>query len=570
FAQQRLWFIHQLNPLNSAYNMPVAVRLVGQLDIAALERTLTEIVLRHESLRTSFSLRDGRPVQLIDAPAEVKLPVHDLSEMPEGERATEARRLAETEARQAFDLEHAPLYRARLLRLGAAEHVLLFTMHHIISDGWSMGVLVREVTALYSAFVEDRPSPLPPLPVQYADFAAWQRQYLSGEVQDAHRQYWTQQLGGLLPVLELPTDRPRPPVQSFRGASRSLRLSESLTAQLKALAQGESVTLFMLLLAAFKVLLARYTGQDDIIIGTPIANRNRVELEGLIGFFVNTLVLRTDLSGRPSFDEVLRRVRTVALEAYAHQDMPFEQLVEQLQPERSTSRSPLFQVMFSLENATTDEASLPGLTLQPLEVERVTTQFDLSLDLLEAPDGIMAVAEYSTDLFDAATIERLLNHFRVVLEGVAADPRVTVAEVPLLTSAEREQLLVAWNETGQAAASEESLQELFEAQVARTPEALAVVSPGEQLSYAELNRRVNRLAHYLKACGVGPESRVCVMLERSPEMLAGVLAVIKAGGAYVPIDPDYPLERTAYILNDAGISLLITNRTQNTPAEVYA
>jgi amino acid adenylation domain-containing protein len=561
FAQQRLWFIHQLEPSSSAYNMPVAVRLGGALRVESLEHTLSEIVRRHESLRTRFALRDGSPVQLIDAPEEVRLDLLDLGHLPEGERLAEARRLAEAEAGRVFDLERAPLYRARLLRLSEAEHVLLFTMHHVISDGWSMDVLVQEVTTLYAAFVEGRPSPLPELPLQYADFAVWQRRQLSGEAQDANRQYWKERLGGTLPLLELPADSPRPPVQSFRGASRVLSVDADLSARLRALAQREGVTLFMLTLAAFKVLLLRHTGQEDLIVGTPVANRNRVELEGLIGFFVNTLVLRTDLSGRPSFVELLRRVRAVALGAYEHQDMPFEQLVELLQPERSTSRSPLFQVMFSLQNAVRGEATLtlPGLTLQPLEAERVTTQFDLSLDVVDTPDGITAVAEYSTDLFDGSTVERLLGHFRAVLEGVAANPRASVAEVPLLTDAEREQLLLGWNEAGQAQTAVEGLHELFEAQAAATPAAPAVVSGGAQLTYDELNTRANRLAHHLKGLGVGPESRVCLLLERSPEMVVGLLAVLKAGGAYVPLDPRYPKARLAFMLDDARPTLILTH-----------
>ncbi|MET0622970.1 MAG: amino acid adenylation domain-containing protein [Pyrinomonadaceae bacterium] len=558
FAQQRLWFIHQLEPGSSAYNMPVAVRLNGTLHVAALERTLSEIVRRHESLRTRFALREGSPVQLVDAPEEVRLDVRSLEDLPAGERVAEARRLAEAEASHAFDLERGPLYRARLLRLSGEEHVLLFTMHHIVSDGWSMGVLVKEVAQLYEAFAEGRESPLEELPVQYADFAVWQRRHLSGELQDADRQYWKQQLGGTLPVLELPADRPRPPFQSFRGASRVLTLDAELSARLKALAQREGVTLFMLLLAAFKLLLYRYTGQEDVVVGTPIANRNRVELEGLIGFFVNTLVLRTDLSGRPSFVELLRRARAVSLGAYAHQEMPFEQLVEHLQPERSTSRSPLFQVMFSLQNAVTDEASLPGLTLQPLEVERVTTQFDLSLDALETADGVTAVAEYSTDLFDGSTVERMLGHFRAVLEGVVADPHASVAEVPLLTAPEREQLLAGWNDAALPHTTGESLHELFEARAARAPDAPAVIYGDARVTYGELNARANQLAHYLKELGVGAESRVCVLLERSPVMVIGLLAVLKAGGAYVPLDPRYPKARLDYMLEDAGASLLLT------------
>ncbi|HLM55240.1 MAG TPA: amino acid adenylation domain-containing protein [Pyrinomonadaceae bacterium] len=558
FAQQRLWFIHKLEPSGSAYNMPVAVRLVGRLNVAALERTLGEIVSRHESLRTSFGMSDGQPVQIIAPPAELCLPVSDLSHLPEGGRMAEARSRASEDARRPFDLERGPLYRLNLLRLGDEDHVLLFTMHHIVSDGWSMGVLVREVAELYSAFAEGEPSPLAELPIQYADFAHWQRTHLAGEVLETHWQYWKRQLGGTLPVLELPTDRPRPAVQSFRGASLTLDLPAALAERLNALARREGATLFMLLLAAFKATLHRYTGQEDIVVGSPIANRNRIETEGLIGFFVNTLALRTDLSGSPSLRELLRRVRTVALEAYAHQDMPFEQLVEQLQPDRSMNRHPLFQVMFQLGNAPMGDASLPGLTLQAVETERTTTQFDLSIDIAEGEDGLLAVAEYSTDLFDAPTVGRMLGHFRNVLERVAEDPEESIARVPLLSDAERGQLVAGWAGAGGQRPAERCLHELFEAQAAREPEAAAVVAGGERLTYAALNNRANQLARHLRSRGVGPETRVGVLSERSPEMVVALLAVLKAGGAYVPLDPSYPRQRLAFILKDAGASALIT------------
>ncbi|HEY6186084.1 MAG TPA: amino acid adenylation domain-containing protein [Pyrinomonadaceae bacterium] len=558
FGQQRLWFIHQLEPSSAAYNMPVAVRLKGRLNHSAMQQALSEIVSRHESLRTTFGVIDGQPRQLIAPPEEVKLNMVDLAHMPERERLDEAMKVATEEAGQAFDLEHGPLMRVRLLRLSEEDHVLLFTMHHIISDGWSMGVLVNEVGILYSAFAEGEGSPLAPLPIQYADFAHWQRQTLTGEVLDAHWRYWKQQLGGTIPNLELPTDRARPPLQSFHGSSQALSFPPRLVEELNALARREDVTLFMLLLAAFDVLLHRYTNQDDILIGTTIANRNRVELEGLIGFFVNTLVLRTDLSGEPRFRDLLERVRAVALSAYAHQDMPFERLVEQLQPERSMNRSPLFQVMFLLQNTPGEEVPLPGLTLQPLEVERVTTQFDLSFDLMEAQGAMMAVAEYSTDLFEDATIRRMLRHYQVLLEGIVADADAPVAELPLLTNAEREQLLSQWNDQREAYAPDKTVHELFEAQVAATPDAIAVMGNGEQLTYAELNSRANQLAHYLRARGVRAETRVCVLMERSPAMLAALLGIIKAGGAYVPLDPRYPKQRLAFMLDDARASLILT------------
>jgi amino acid adenylation domain-containing protein len=558
FAQQRLWFLHELEPTSSFYNVPVAVRLRGRLQIDAMQRTLNEVVRRHESLRTSFPTSDAQPVQSIAPTLALDLPLIDLSMLREEEREHEAQRRATEEARAPFNLATGPLMRASLVRLGAEDHVLLVTMHHIVSDGWSMGVLIREVGALYRAFIEDGPSPLAELPVQYADFAAWQRRWLAGEVFETHLRYWRRQLGGELPVLNLPTDKPRPEVQSFHGSSQSLQLPVPVAEALNALAKREGVTLFMLLLAAFQALLSRYTEQSDIVIGSPIANRNRVELEGLIGFFVNTLVLRTDLSGNPTFRELVGRVRAVALEAYAHQDMPFEQLVEQLQPERTMSHNPLFQVMFQMENTPKEDLPLPGLVLSPVEVERVTTQFDLSFDVMENDEGLVVVAEYSTDLFNKATIFSMLRRWQILLEGVVANPEARLDELPLLTGAERELLLSGWNETRQAFPAERSVQELFEAQVAARPGALAVVSDKEQLTFAELNRRANRLAHLLAARGMGPESLVGLCLERSAQMIVALLGILKTGAAYLPLDPSLPRERLAFMLEDASVSVLLT------------
>ena len=424
---------------------------------------------RHESLRTSFPTSDAQPVQSIAPTLVLELPLIDLSTRPEDEREYEAQRRATEEARRAFNLATGPLIRASLVRLGAEDHVLLVTMHHIVSDGWSMGVLIKEVGALYRAFIEDQPSPLAELPVQYADFAVWQHRWLVGEVFETHLRYWRRQLGGELPVLNLPTDKPRPEVQSFCGSSQSLQLPVRLAQALNTLSKREGVTLFMLLLAAFKALLSRYTEQSDIVIGSPIANRNRVELEGLIGFFVNTLALRTDLSGNPPFRALLGRVRAVALEAYAHQDMPFEQLVEQLQPERTMSRNPLFQVMFQMENTPREDLPLPGLVLSPVEVERVTTQFDLSFDVMENDEGLVVVAEYSTDLFNSSTISSMLRRWQILLEAVVANPETRLDELPLLTSAEREQLVSGWNETRQDFAGERSLQEFSKRRLRRHP-----------------------------------------------------------------------------------------------------
>jgi len=564
FAQQRLWFLDQLEPGSPLYNIPSAVRLTGRLDVVALERSLSEIVRRHEVLRTTFAAENGRPVQVIAPELTMTLPVVDLRDLPDAEREAEARRLATEEARRPYDLTEGPLLRVTLLRLDGDEYVALLTMHHIASDGWSMGVLIGEIAALYDAFSTGKPSPLPELPIQYVDFAQWQRQWLQGEVLEAQLNYWKQQLDGDLAVLELPTDRPRPAFQTTQGASHTFVLPKHLSEALKALGRKEETTLFMTLLAAFQTLLHRYTGQDSISVGSPIANRNRAEIEGLIGFFVNTLVMRTDLSGEPSFRELLRRVRKVAVEAYAHQDLPFEVIVEELQPERDMSHTPLFQVMFILQNVPMQARQLPDLTLSPLEAHSGTATFDLTLIMAEGTEGLSGVLEYNTDLFDAATIQRMVGHFQTLLEGIVADPDQSISALPLLTEAERQQLLMEWNDTATDYPQDLCVHHLFEAQVARTPDAVAVVFPStsvggrEQLTYGELNRRANQLARYLQKLGVGPETLVGISVERSLEMAVGLLGILKAGGAYLPLDPDYPQERLAFMLEDAQVSVLLT------------
>jgi amino acid adenylation domain-containing protein len=560
FAQQRLWFLHELEPSTSAYNIPTAVRLKGRLNAAALEQTLGKLVERHESLRTSFGTSDGKPVQVIDSAGKFGWSVINLEALPESERMGEARRRAAEDARKPFDLTRGPLLRATLMRLDKEEHVLVVTMHHIVSDGWSMGVLVREVAALYKSFDEGTAPQLAPLPIQYADFAHWQRRWLTGDVLEKHLAYWKRQLGGDIPTLDLPTDRPRPAMQSFRGASHTAVYPASLSKALNALCQREGVTLFMLLLAAFKVLLQRYTGQDDIVVGSPIANRNRVEIENLIGFFVNTLVMRTDVSGNPSFLELLRRVRSVALEAYAHQDLPFEQLVEEVQPERSLSRNPLFQVMFQLENTPKEELPMAGVTLAPLEVERVATQFDLSLDVVDGQQGLFVVSEYSTDLFDEPTIADFLRRWQMLLQAIVAAPERRLSDLPLLSDAERELMLVEWNDTGHQLPSGAGVHELFEAQAKQTPDALALIFDEERLTYRELNARANQLAHYLRKMGVGAEMPVGLLMERSAELPVALLAILKAGAAYVPLDPAYPPQRLSFMLRDAHASLVLTQR----------
>ena len=558
FAQQRLWFLDQLAPGNLFYNIPMAVRLTGRLDVEALERSLNEILRRHEVLRTTFRAEGGKPVQVIAPELRLTLPVEDLSHLPEAEREAEAQRRVQEEAQRPFDLTQGPLLRVRLLKLGEEEHIATVTMHHIISDAWSMEVFLRELAILYEAFSQGRPSPLPDLPIQYADFAHWQREWLQGEVLERQLAYWKEQLKDQPLMLDLPTDRPRPAIQSWPGATKRFALPLELSKKLRALSREEGVTLFMTLLAAFQTLLYRYTGQTDISVGTPIANRNRAEIEGLIGFFVNTLVMRTDLSGDPSFREVLKRVREVTLGAYTHQDLPFEMLVEALQPERDLSHTPLFQVMFVLNNAPEKALELSGLHLSPLDVDRGTATFDLTLSLTERPEGLDGYIEYNTNLFDAATIERLVGHFQTLLEGIVADPGQSISRLPLLTEAERRQMLVEWNSTSAPYPQDQCIHKLFEVQVAERPEATAVSFEGAVLTYAELDRRANQLAHYLQKLGVGPEVLVGIAADRSLEMIVGILGVLKAGGAYLPLDPTYPPERLAYMLEDSNASVLLT------------
>jgi amino acid adenylation domain-containing protein/FkbH-like protein len=559
FAQQRLWFLDQLEPGSSFYHISAAVRLRGTLDLTALEQSFTEVIRRHESLRTRFGVVNGVPVQVIDEAPEFSLPVLDLS--TEGDREGEARRVATEESQRPFDLSAGPLLRARVLRLREQEHVLLCTMHHIISDGWSMEVLTRELTTLYEAYAKGEPSPLPKLPIQYADYAHWQREWLHGEVLETQLSYWKQQLAGVPAVLELPTDYPRPAVQTFRGARQLLTLSPELTATLKALTQREGVTLFMTLLAAFQTLLSRYSGQDEIVVGTPIAGRNRAETESLVGFFVNTLVLRTDLSRNPGFVELLRRVREAALGAYAHQDVPFELLVEELQPQRDMSRSPLFQVMMVFHNAPAAEVQTNGnLQLGSIGVENHTAKFDLTLAVSETATGhLHTVWEYNTDLFAPATVQRMMKHFQVLLDGVVHNPERQLSELRLLNDEDREQILSDWNSTADYP-QDKCIHQLFEQQVDRTPDAIAVVIDQDQVTYSDLNERANRLAHYLRGVGVGRETLVGICVTRSIEMVVGLLGILKAGGAYVPLDPAYPTERLSFMIEDAQVSVLLTQQ----------
>ena len=558
FGQQRLWFLHQWEPDTPLYNIARSFKLTGPLDTGALEQSVNELVRRHESLRTFFSVVDGQPVQVITASLTITLPIVDLSSIPDAERESAALRLATEEARRPFDLSRGPLLRVTLLRLAEQEHCLLLTIHHIVSDGWSLSVFFRELSALYEGFSTGKPSPFVELPLQYSDFAVWQRQWLTGEVLEEQLSYWKNQLADAPNVLDLPADRPRPPVQTYRGTRQNLELSQDLTIKLKALSLHEGVTLYVTLLAAFQTLLQRYTQRDDILVGSPIAGRNRIEIEELIGFFVNTLVLRTDLSGDPSFRQLLVRVRKVALDAYVHQDLPFEKLVEELHPQRNLSHSPLFQVMFAFQNVPTTELSLTGLTVNSLNLDRDTATFDLSLVMVEQAKSLSGTIEYNTDLFDSASIIRMIGHFQTLLESIVADPGIPISRLSLLTDSERDRLLVDWNNAESDYPEDKCIHQLFEAQAERTPEASAVVFENRRLTYRELNARANRLASDLSKRGVGPETLVGLCVERSLEMVVGILGVLKAGGAYVPLDPLYPKDRLAFMLEDSEIKVVVT------------
>jgi len=557
FAEERLWFLHQLEPQSSAYNLFYGIRLHGSLNVSALDETLQEIVRRHEILRTTFAMVAGRPVRRIAASSSVSLVVTDLSAFEKDEREAAVERVAHEAAHTPFDLVAGPLLRAQLLQLSEDEHVLLFTLHHIISDGWSATVLVREVAALYEAFCARRPSPLPDLPIQYADYAVWQRQWLQGEVLDSHISYWRQTLEGAPPLLELPADRPRPTVQTYNGDAFPFAISKDLSDALGALSRREGATIYMTLLAAFQLLMSRYTGRTDIVVGGDTANRNRVETENLIGFFVNMLVMRTSVDGDLTFKQLLRRVREVALSAYAHQELPFEKLVEELQVKRELSHNPLFQVIFILQNKTPN-LELSSLQLEGMSVRGRPAKFDLTLGLKETAGGLIGFFEYNTDLFNESTIKRLAGHFGSLLRSIVAAPEERVSALSMLGDAECH-LLDEWS-LGQAAdLPVECAPELFEAQVSQTPEAVAVVDENTSLTYDELNKRANQLAHLLRSWGVGPDVLVALCIDRSVEMVTAILGVLKAGGAYLPLAPDDPLERLSAILAETNAPVVLTS-----------
>jgi amino acid adenylation domain-containing protein len=559
YPQQQLWFFTQLMPHSPVYNEPATIRLNGAINTTALILSINELVQRHESLRTVFRTLNAEPMQVIFPEMEIPLEMVDLQGLSASERESEALQIATEAARKPFDLAQGPLMRTLLIQLSETDYRLCLTLHHIIHDGVSIyNVLLPELAKLYHAFAAGQPSPLPILPVQYADFAVWQRQFLTQQALAPQLDYWKHQLADL-PVLQLPTDHPRPLVQSFEGRRQCLALSKTLTEQLKALSRRQGVTLFMTLLAAFKTLLYRYAGQDDIVVGTVSAGRNRPETEDLFGFFLNTLVLRTDAANNPSFAEFLQRVRQVTLDAYAHQDVPFDHLVQSLQPERDLSRNPLFQVAFILEPPITSLEC--DWTLSQLEVSTRTAKFDLTVELDERPEGIIGRFEYSTDLFNEDTITRMVQHYQTLLEGIVANPEQPLSELPLLTIAERQQLLIDWNQTDLDYPENVCIHELIETQATKTPNAVAVVCDDRQLSYSELNQKADQLAHYLRSLGVGANVLVNICLERSLEFFVGILGILKAGGAYVPVDPNYPADRLHYMLEDTNAPVLLTHET---------
>jgi amino acid adenylation domain-containing protein len=574
FAQQRLWFIEQLLPGDSLYVIPLVFRLTGSLQRSCLHQSLQAIVQRHESLRTTFDVVDGQLVQAIAPELPVPLNFTDLQVLPASTREESALAQIWQAIQQPFHLNQGPLFRVQLWQLQETEHLLLLALHHIVFDEWSSGVLIRELGALYAALVENKPIALPDLPIQYADFAHWQREWLQGEVLNAQLRYWKQQLTDV-PVLNLPGAAARPLLQSVvqghQGASQLLELPQRLLGDLEALSQQAGVTLFMTLLAAFQTLLHRYTGQTDLAIGSPIANRHRSELEGLIGFLVNSLVLRTNLAGDPTFRELLDRVRDVTLAAYAHQDLPFEKLVEELQPVRSLGQNPLFQVVFALQNTPIEQLTLPGLVLSPVELETKTSRFDLELYVWKSADnfrnlwgkgwqqadGLRGVIVYNTALFDSTTIAALRQHFQTLLEGIVAKPETPLSALPLLTDEEQRSLLQHW-QGNQSSDPAHCIHQLFEAQVKQRPTAIAIQFNDQSFTYQALNQGSNQLARYLQRLGVGAEMPVGICLEQGVEAIAAMLAILKAGGAYVPLDPTHPPERLHFMLEDAGMTVVLT------------
>ena len=560
FAQQRLWVIHQVEPESPAYNFPASVRFRGKLDVAVLENALNEIVRRHAMLRTTFSEVNGSPAQMIAPELHVSLPCVDFRGISHSVQKIALETLVERDVLEPFDLEHGPLLRLKLAQLGDDEHVLIITFHHIVSDGWAFSIFVRELGQIYEAFSQGKSSPLPELEIQYADFARWQREWKEKQTDPAHLAYWKAKLAEVPQVMELPTDRPRPAAPTYRGVRHFFTLPKALTESLRELGSREGATLYMTLLAGLNVMLHRYTGRQDIVVGSPVASRNRSEIEGLIGFFLNMLVLRNDLSGSPNFKDVVKRVRATALEAFEHQETPFEQLVEELQPKRELNVSPLFQVMFVLQSRAMAPIQLGNLSLAPESVNRPASVCDLTFQLAETDEGLDGFIEYSTDLFDERTIVQMAAHLQAILTALCAQPERNVSEIPYLSHVETRQIIVDWNPSRPDKIPDRTITELIEAQVECSPDSVAIAHGSQSLTYRELNARANRLANHLRRLGVGPEVLVAICQTRSLDMVISILAVLKAGGAYVPLDPAYPRERLQVVLNDSQARVVLTEQ----------
>ncbi len=562
YNQQGLWLLNQLMQGAPIYHTPTAARLTGNLDVAALQNALKSIVARHDALRTTFKIEDGTPMQMVsDAPLDV--PLIDLTKWNESDREAEALRILRDEARRPFDLARGPLIRAVVLKMQAQDHILLVTMHHIVTDGWSIGIFHRELSALYKAFASGESSPLVELPIQYADYAIWQRERLDSDADKVQLAYWKEQFATLPPVLELPTDHPRPTVQAYRafnGQQHTISLSKQFTQDLKQLCQRENVTLFMALLTAYQILLHRYTGEEDIVVGTAIAGRKLPEIENLIGVFINTLALRTPVAGDATCRELLERVKQVALKAFEHQELPFERLVKELHSERTLAHNPLFQVMFLLQSEEILPLQFPGVRAEHFQVGNILTDYDLALDVVEQDDQVICRFKSNADLFESETITRMTHHFQTLLEAMVANLQQKISEVPLVGEAERHKLLIEWNQTARDLPADVCAPQLFEQQVARTPNATAIIFEDQQLTYAELNAGANKLAHYLRGLGVGPDSLVGISIERSLELAIGVLGILKAGAAYVPLDPTFPKDRLAFMIEDTNVPVLLTSQ----------
>ncbi|MEM9487449.1 MAG: condensation domain-containing protein, partial [Cyanobacteria bacterium P01_F01_bin.116] len=566
WSQERLWFIHQLEGPSATYNIPVVLKISGTVQVDALAQTLDAIARRHNVLRTTFDAVDGKPVQVVHDATSSNWPLlienwqdwaFDADGKEHPDLDTKIQTFTHQQAQKAFDLTSSPLARATLVQLSPTRSLLFLEVHHIIWDAWSIGVFSQEFALFYKAYSQGQTPAISPLSIQYTDYAVWQRQWLLGDALKSQLDYWKQQLSNAPALLELPIDHPRPSVQSFQGDTHIMRLPTALSQQVNQLAQKHQVTLFMVLLAAFQVLLHRYSGQDDIVVGSPIANRQRAELEPLLGFFINTLALRTHINNSDTVSDLLRQVRRTTLDAYAYQDMPFEQIVEAIQPKRTLAHSPIFQVLFVLQNTPITALELPGLTLTPVAEETQIAKFDLTLEVEETDQGLVGYWIYNSDLFETDTVIRMGHHFETLLQAMVEDESQPLGRISLLSSAERQQILIDWNDTA-VTYPQASIHEIFEQQVKLTPDAVAVVYEQEQLSYQELNNKANQLAHHLQDLGIGPDTLVGVCVERSLEMVVALLAILKAGGAYVPVDPGYPQERLQFMLQDAQVSVLLT------------